>query len=201
MAPASDGIDEGTRNRILDAALDELRIRGIDSFLIDNVAVRAGVDVKVINGYWHDWRVLLMDAQLTRHRQQVPTPGNGDLREDLIAYANSLTEASNTPQGRRWFHRNLPNGYDTDFSEVRSDFWSIRFSELVPIMLEAAARGEIRDGIDALWALQAFSASLFYDVIFADHPISQVRANQVIDIFLHGILKKTEGEGATPTNE
>ena len=184
---------EGIRDRVLEAALDELRIRGIDAFTIDNVAHRAGVDAAVINAHWHDWRVLLMDAQLTRARQQIPTPNNGDLREDLVAYAKSLMEVANTVQGRRWFHRNLPNGQDTDFSEVRSDFWSIRFSELLPIMLEAAARGEIRADIDALTALQAFSAALYYPVIFADSPVQADFADQVVAIFLHGVMKRAEG--------
>lgn len=184
---------EGIRDRVLEAALDELRIRGIDAFTIDNVAHRAGVDAAVINAHWHDWRVLLMDAQLTRARQQIPTPNNGDLREDLVAYAKSLMEVANTVQGRRWFHRNLPNGQDTDFSEVRSDFWSIRFSELLPIMLEAAARGEIRADIDALTALQAFSAALYYPVIFADSPVQADFADQVVAIFLHGVTTRADG--------
>ena len=184
---------EGIRDRVLDATLDELRIRGIDAFTIDNVAHRAGVDAEVINAHWHDWRVLLMDAQLTRARQQVPTPANGDLREDLVDYAKSLMEVASTVQGRRWFHRNLPNGQDTDFSEVRSDFWSIRFSELLPIMLEAAARGEIRADIDALTALQAFSAAVYYPVIFADSPVQADFADQVVAIFLHGVTTRADG--------
>lgn len=195
------GPDQDVKDRILDATLDELRIMGVDNFTIENVAKRAGVDASVIFGYWHDWRVLLMDAQLTRHRQQVPTPSNGDLEADLVDYANSLTRLTNTAQGRRWIHRNLPNGYDTDFSEVRSDFWSVRFSELVAIILEATDRGEIRDGIDPLDALRAFSAALFYDPIFADSPVRPDFAAQVRDIFLHGILKKDVDRGATAKSE
>ena len=188
------------RGRILAAALDEFRIRGIDDFTIEGVAARAGVDPAVITGSWHDWRVLLMDAQLTRARRQIPTPDNGNLRQDLRAYASSLIEVANTPQGRRWFHRNLPNGLDTDLSEVRSDFWNIRFSELVPILLQAAERGEIRDDIDPLDAMRAFSAALYYDVIFADSPVRPDFAEQVLTIFLRGISKRDQdpGDGSTP---
>lgn len=191
MDQAHEGLDEETKDRVFDAALDELRVKGIDGFTLEDVAKRAKVDISEITAYWHDWRVLLMDAQLTRARQQIPTPENGNLAEDLDDYAKSLVEVTKTAQGRRWFHRNLPTGQDTDLSEVRSDFWNIRFSELVPILLEAGAREEIRDGIDPLQALQAFSAALYYNVIFADSPIDPRYAAQVIDIFLHGILRKT----------
>lgn len=194
-APTEEPDGPRDRDRILDAALTEFRIRGVDEFSIEGVATRAGVEPEVIARYWHDWRVLLMDAQLTRARQTVPTPDNGNLYQDLLDYANSLTAVANTVEGRRWFHRNLPNGRDTDFSEVRADYWSIRFSELVPILLHAAERGEIRDGIDPLEALRAFSAAIYYDVIFADSPVRPGYAKQVLDIFCHGILKPTEDPG------
>lgn len=189
----SDEVSMKERDRILGAALDEFRIRGIDNFSMDGVADRAGVDPGLITRYWHDWRVLLMDAQLTRARRQIPTPDNGNIREDLHAYADSLVEVANTSQGRRWFHRNLPNGLDTDLTEVRSDFWNIRFSELVPILLQAAERGEIRDDVDPLDVMRAFSAALYYDVIFADSPVRPDFAEQVIAIFLRGISRGDEG--------
>ena len=181
------------RDRILNAALDEFRIRGIDSFSLDGVADRAAVDPGLISRYWHDWRVLLMDAQLTHARRQIPTPDNGNIREDLREYADSLIEVANTPQGRRWFHRNLPNGLDTDLTEVRSDFWNIRFSELVPILLQAAERGEIRADVDPIDVMRAFSAALYYDVIFVDGPVRPDFAEQVIAIFLRGISTRDEG--------
>lgn len=183
------GLTPDMRDRILDAAIEEFRVRGIDDFSIDSVATRAGVDTGLIAGHWHDWRVLLMDAQLSRSRRQVPTPNNGNLQEDLLAYATSLIEVASTPQGRRWFHRNLPNGQDTDFSEVRSDFWSIRFSELVPILLQAIERGEVREDVDAMEAMRAFSTALYYDVIFSDNSVRPNYAEQVLNIFLHGVLR------------
>jgi AcrR family transcriptional regulator len=178
--------------QVLEAALEELRISGIDEFTLANVAKRAQVDLGLISAHWHNWRVLLMDAMLSRSRVQIPTPENGDLPKDLAAYAASLLEASDTAQGRQWFHRNLPNGADTDLSDVRADFWSIRFSELVPIMLQAAQRGQIRNGIDPLRALQAFSAAVYYDVIFGDRKVPPDFADLVIDIFLHGVLVRNE---------
>lgn len=180
------------KRRILDAALDEFRIKGVDGFTIDDVAERAGVDPDVISGRWHDWRVLLMDAQLTRARETIPIPNNGDLRQDLIDYARALSQVADTPQGRRWFHRNLPTGHDNDFSEVRSDFWIIRFREILSFMEQAAQRGEIRDGIDLLDAVEMFTAAIYFDVTFFDSPVRREYADQVLDILLHGILRKDE---------
>ena len=186
------GLTPEVKHRILDSTLEELRVKGIDSFSLTNVAERAQVELGTITNYWHNWRVLLMDAMLTRSREQIPTPQNGDVEKDLESYAQSLLEAATTVQGRRWFHRNLPNGQDSDLSDIRADFWSIRFSELVPILLQAAERGQIRNDIEPLQALQAFSAAVYYDVIFADREVSRDFVAMVIDIFLHGILTKDE---------
>lgn len=185
-----DGLSGPLIDRVLDAAVDEFRIRGVDGFSIEGVAERADVDPRVITGRWHDWRVLLMEAQLTRARARVPTPMNGDLRQDLLEYSEALADLASTPQGRRWFHRNLATGHDTDFSEVRSDFWDIRFRDVLPFLQQAAERGEIRPDIDLMDAIGMFSAAVYFDVTFYDHAVRPEYLSQVLDIFLHGILKQ-----------
>ncbi|MBU3750299.1 MAG: hypothetical protein FGM52_07575 [Mycobacterium sp.] len=191
MADASeppDGSPGTFEDRVLDAAIDEFRIRGVDGFSIDGVAGRAGVDPARITERWHDWRVLLMDAQLSRARSRIPTPMNGDLRRDLAEYSEALAELAETTQGRRWFHRNLPTGHDTDFSEVRADFWDIRFRDILPFLQQAAERGEIRPDIDLTDAIGMFSAAVYFDVTFYDRAVRPRYLRQVLDIFLNGIL-------------
>ena len=184
------------RDRVLNAALDEFRIRGIDDFSILRVAERAGVPAEYVESNWRSWRVLLMEAQLTRVREQIPTPDTGSLRGDLIELSESLTRSSQTTQDRRWFQRNLPNNHDTDFLDVRKDFWDTRFADLAEIFARADARGELREGIDPVEAARLFCAAFFYDVTFADTPVRAPYGELVLDVFLRGVGCSTPRPGS-----
>ena len=178
------------RQAILDAAIAELIARGIDDFTVEGVAKRAGVDPRVIIEMWHDHRVLLMDAQLSRAHRRMPTPDTGSLRGDLEAFAAMLAEMAGAPERRAWFQRLLPASRDCDFSEVRSDFWQVRLNEVAPIIRRAAERGELREGIEHVEAIAMFNTAYLFDLIFADSPVRPEYAAQVLDIFLHGITPR-----------
>ena len=62
------------RQAIRRGAIAELIARGIDDFTVKGVATRAGVDPSDILQIWHDRRVLLMDAQLSRASEALPLP-------------------------------------------------------------------------------------------------------------------------------
>ena len=70
---------QSQRQAIHDAALDELVARGIDDFTVEGVAKRAGVDPRVIIQIWHDWRVLLMEAQLSLAREHASVDGSAEV--------------------------------------------------------------------------------------------------------------------------
>ena len=139
------GIDVPGLQSIRDAALEELVAMGIDDFTLGGVAARIGGDPATVIEALGDRRVLLMDALLSRARQVIPTPDTGTLRDDLLAFTASLTEQATSPQWRAWFARVLPASRDADLSEIRSDFWQVRFGDLVPIMERAADRGDLRE--------------------------------------------------------
>lgn len=184
------------RDRVLNAALDEFRIRGIDDFSMRRVAERAGVPFEYVEGHWHSWRGLLLEAQLTRARDQIPTPDTGSLSGDLIELAGSLTRWSQTAQDRRSFQRNLPNNHDVDFLDVRKDFWNARFTDISEIFTRADARGELRENIDPVDAARLFCAAFFYDVTFADTPVRGPYGELVLDVLLHGFGSSSPRRGS-----
>jgi AcrR family transcriptional regulator len=189
VRPAVDGAEFARRQAILDAAMAELVAVGIDNFAAEGIAERAGVDPAVIRRDWGDHRVLLMDAQLSRARQSVPTPDTGSLAGDLAVLAESLDQLAGSHQWRQWFHRLHPGDGHADLSEVRSDFWHVRFDEVAPVFQRAAERGELREGVDPIAAIKMFSAAYLFDVIFADTAVDRDYAAQLLDIFIHGITR------------
>lgn len=183
------------RDRIYGAVHAELLQSGIDEFSIDRVARRAGVNGEMIREHWHDRRVLLMDVLLARTNAAMWSPDTGGLYSDLGAVAELAAENSRTAMGRALFRRVLPGSGDVDLAEVGSDLWSARFRDAAQILQRAADRGQLRPGVVPEEAIRVFAAALYHDVIFNDAPVRPDYGDQVIDIFLHGILGDSDSDG------
>jgi len=84
----------------------------------------------------------------------------------------------------------LPASRDADLSEVRSDFWQVRFNDFLPVLQRAAERGELREGVDASEAIRMFFAAYLFDLIFSGTPVRPEYAAQMLDIFFHGITRR-----------
>lgn len=182
------GLPADVADRILNAVRAELVESGIDRFTIDAVARRAGVSPGVVRTRWHDRRVLLIDALLARTNAAMWSRDTGSLYTDLQAVSELATEISQTPMGRALFRRVLPGGEDADLTEITSDLWDARFRDAARIIERAAERGQLRDGVDPAKAIRMFAAACYYDVIFTDAPVRPDYAEQVVDVFLHGVL-------------
>lgn len=182
-------MDAALRNRILDAAITELLRVGLDGFSIAGLARAAELDPDEILAHWPDRRVLLMDALITRAAESVPIPDTGSLRGDLQVLVDSSIVLVETPQGRKWIHRLLPNGRDADLSGIAADFWNFRFNNALPILERAAQRGELRDGIDHGDVIRMLSASVIFDAIFLDSPSRPEYVAQTLDIVVRGITR------------
>lgn len=189
LTKPDDADAEAIRGVVLKAAFDELVDRGIDRFTVDRVAKRAGVEPDVIIAIWGDRRILLMDAVLSSSESVIPIPDTGTLRGDLaLAFEAAVTIAS-TREGRRQLYSMLPRGRDFDPTEVQRDFWDNRLIAWAVTFRRAQQRGELREGVDPMAATRMLAAAVNFDVLFADNPISAEYVEQVLDMFLHGVVR------------
>ena len=189
LTKPDDADAEAIREVVLKAAFDELVDRGIDRFTVDRVAKRAGVEPDVIIAMWGDRRILLMDAVLSSSESVIPIPDTGTLRGDLaLAFDTAVTIAS-TREGRRQLYSMLPRGRDFDPTEVQRDFWDNRLIAWAVTFRRAQQRGELREGVDPMAATRMLAAAVNFDVLFADNPISAEYVEQVLDMFLHGVVR------------
>lgn len=177
-----------TRDRIFGAVQAELLHSGIDGFSVERVARRAGVEPSLIRRHWHDRRVLLMDVMLARTTESTWNPDTGSVYTDLEAVAAVAVENSQTATGRALIRRVLPNADDADLAQIGMDLWAARFRDAAQILQRAADRGQLRDGVAADEAIRMFAAAFYYDIIFTDSPVRPEYGDQVVDIFLHGVL-------------
>ena len=176
------------RERVFGAVQAELLRSGIDGFSLDRVARQAGVDPGLIHRHWHDRRLLLMDFMLARSTGSPWNPDTGSIYTDLEAVAAAAIENSDTATGRSLIRRVLPNGEDADLAQIGADLWTARFRDAAQILQRAADRGQLRDGVAADEAIRMFTAAFYYDIIFTDSPVRPEYGEQVVDIFLHGVL-------------
>ncbi len=183
-----EGLPAEVLDRIHAAVRAELLKSGIDEFSIERVARRAGVQPGTIRRHWHDRRVLLMDVMLAHTKASLWNPDTGSLYSDLDAVAALAVENSQTESGRALFRRVLPGGGDVDLAEIGADLWNARFRDAAQVLERAAGRGQLRDGIVPDEAIRMFAAAFCYDVIFNNCPIRPEYGQQVVDIFLHGVL-------------
>nr|MCW1958626.1 TetR/AcrR family transcriptional regulator C-terminal ligand-binding domain-containing protein [Mycobacterium sp.] len=183
-----DGLPVEVKDRVFEAVQAELRVTGLDRFSIDGVARRAGVDPGLIRRQWPDRRVLIMDVMLARTRSSKWNPDTGSLYSDLDAIAALAVENSQSEAGRALFRRVLPGGGDVDFAEIGADLWTARFRDAAKVLQRAADRGQLRDGVVPDEAIRMFAAAFYYDVVFNDSPVRPEYVDQVVDIFLHGVL-------------
>lgn len=176
------------RRTIVDAALAELAATGVDRFSIDRVAARVGVSPSVITDTWHDRRILLMDAVLSRAGEHVPVPDTGTLRGDLTEYVNAQIEYHSNERLRALFYAFLPNhSDDLDGTQVRPDFWNARVDRLSMMLTRAGARGELRDGVDPIEATRMLCAAVNFDTVYTDGPVRPDYVAVMLEIFIRGI--------------
>lgn len=189
LTKPDDADAEAIREVVLKAAFDELVDRGIDRFTVDRVAKRAGVEPDVIIAIWGDRRILLMDAVLSSSESVIPIPDTGTLRGDLALAFDAAVTIASTREGRRQLYSMLPRGRDFDPTEVQRDFWDNRLIAWAVTFRRAQQRGELREGIDPMAATRMLAAAVNFDVLFADNPISAEYVEQVLDMFLHGVVR------------
>ena len=189
LAKPDDADAEAIREVVLKAAFDELVDRGIDRFTVDRVAKRAGVEPDVIIAIWGDRRILLMDAVLSSSESVIPIPDTGTLRGDLALAVEAAVTIASTREGRRQLYSMLPRGRDFDPTEVQRDFWDNRLIAWAVTFRRAQQRGELREGVDPMAATRMLAAAVNFDVLFADNPISAEYVEQVLDMFLHGVVR------------
>ncbi|MCB0940582.1 MAG: TetR/AcrR family transcriptional regulator C-terminal ligand-binding domain-containing protein [Mycobacterium sp.] len=169
------------------AAMAELAAVGVDDFTLSGVSKRAGVDVNAIARHWHDRRVLLMEAMLLTGPEQMPTPDTGSLHGDVMAFVEQLTALSRTEPGMRYLRSLLPQSAEADFTHVRKDYSDNRFDAHAEMFRRAARRGELRDDVDPVTAVQMFASTICADAIWYARPSQPDYIRGAVDIFLRGI--------------
>ncbi|MFD7087128.1 TetR/AcrR family transcriptional regulator [Streptomyces sp. NPDC059896] len=172
------------RQAVLDATQQAMAEHGPDAVGVPEIARRSGVHETSIYRRWGTREHLVIDALLAYSQEQIPIPDTGSLREDLIAFADSLAAYLDTPFGKA-LARSMSAASDGQaLAESREEFWTSRFT-LARIMIDrAVSRGELPEGTDPAFILEVLIAPLHFRALLTRRPDDRHLTRRLVDLLL-----------------
>lgn len=179
------------RARVMPAVLDELARWGVERFSVEAMAERHHLDVATIYRYWGNRQKLIVDAAVRDADMFRAAIDTGSLRGDLLALARTLAADVNTPIGRT-FHRVMVMDSRAGHhdGETRMLFWQRRFSVLRTVIDRARARGELREGVHTVAAIQIVTAPIYVRSLYMEDPVDDGYCLAIADLAWHALRKQ-----------
>ncbi|MCV7090545.1 TetR-like C-terminal domain-containing protein [Mycobacterium interjectum] len=184
------GVPAEIRARVMPAALDELARWGVERFSIEAMAERHRLDREMIYRYWGDRQRLIVDAALADAQTFGTTIDTGSLRGDLLAMARSAADRINTEEGRTFLRALVMERPGIHDEATRMMLWQARFAVVREVIDRARARGELREGVNTLAAVQLVLAPLNIRALYSDTPVDDRYCEAIADMAWHALAPK-----------
>lgn len=164
------------------AVQDELARWGIDRFDVRAMADRHGLDADAILLRWPDPESLILDALAQRPGDDGPPPDTGSLRTDLFELAVRMAAMVTSETGRKLHGGHLISDAQIASVEVRQSAWRTRAAGLAVVFERARVRGEMRDDIDYLTALELLFAPINMRALYTGERIDGAYCQTVAEM-------------------
>jgi AcrR family transcriptional regulator len=175
---------ERSKAAILDATLALLAEEGVGGLTVDAVAARARVGKATVYRHWSSRADLIVDAvsSLLTDDEIVDC---GNLRDDLrIAYDRIGNVCSNGALAQVLPTLAEAAARDPELATVHRDFVARRRKHLIATMERAAARGELRPGVDPAIAADLVAGPMFYKKLVHHQCPDQEYATALLDLVM-----------------
>lgn len=186
---SAEAVPGDIRARVIPAVLDELARWGVERFSVEALAERHHLDASVIYQHWGDRQRLIVDAALGDIEALRSELDTGSLRTDLLALARSVAANLNTPPGRTFLRALVMDGRAHHDNGTRMMFWQERFAVVRCVVDRAAERGELREDVDTLAAIQIVLAPLNIRGLYSEVPIDDQYCVAVADLAWHALAR------------
>jgi AcrR family transcriptional regulator len=178
------------RARVMPAVIDELARWGVERFSIEAMAERHHLDAGMIYRYWGDRPRLIVDAALADVETWSSATDTGSLRGDLEALARCVTDRINTEVGRTFLRAMSMDRRGYHDEDTRMKFWQARFAVVRAVVDRAKERGEMREGVDPLAAVQIVMAPLQLRALYTDAAVDDDFCAAIADLAWHALARK-----------
>ncbi|ULN39526.1 TetR/AcrR family transcriptional regulator C-terminal ligand-binding domain-containing protein [Mycolicibacterium crocinum] len=187
---ADAGVPEDVRHAVMTAVYDELTRWGLERFDVPTMCARHKIDESVVTKYWGDGSRLALEALLYWSNDVLTPPDTGSLRTDLQALATAVAEQVNDTVGRSLLRAMVVDDRAAFADDTRMAFWMRRFAGIRLVFDRAAARGELRDGVDTIAAMQLVLAPINVRALYTREPIADHYCAAIADLAWHAIAKR-----------
>jgi AcrR family transcriptional regulator len=178
------------RARVMTAVLEELARWGVERFSVEAMAERHRLDVAMIYSYWGDRQRLIVDAALADVERLISAEDTGSLRGDLVALARSVADRINTDAGRTLLRSLAMGRLGYHDEETRSKFWRAHFALVRAVIDRARERGELREDVDTLAAVQIVLAPLNIRALYSDLAVDDAYCVTIADMAWHALARR-----------
>jgi AcrR family transcriptional regulator len=185
-----DAVSADIRAQVMPAVLDELARWGVERFSVEALAERHRLDAAMIYRHWGDRQRLIVDAALADVEIWGMATDTGSLRTDLEALARNVAARSNTEIGRTFLRALVMGHGGRHDEETRIKLWQARFAVARKLIDRARERGELRDGVSTVAALQIILAPINIRALYSDAPIDDEYCVAIADLAWHAIARK-----------
>jgi len=174
-----------SRQRILEAALEELGEVGYGAFAIEKVAARAGVAKSTLYRHWHGKLDLVADAFHTLHQQAAPDLASGSARERVERVIRHVAEVVRDSP----FSRCIPALIDAAERTAEIRDFHHRFQRearrpLERLIAEGAAAGDFDPALDPSLLAAALLGVIFYHRLMTGEALRPERAAELVTVLL-----------------
>ena len=185
---------EEAHDAILTAAVALIREVGYDAVTMEGIAVKAGVGKATVYRRWKDKETLVIEA-ISHLVAAFPVPDTGTLRGDLHELLRMLLGMYRDPATGA-----LLSGLVAAIARserlaeaIRGGFVGTWLQTIRAVLDRAAARGDLRDGVDLGFAAELLSAPFFYRFLLAGGPVDEPLAGRVVDAVMRAIAREDGG--------
>ncbi|MEY2567623.1 MAG: hypothetical protein QOE35_2152 [Actinomycetota bacterium] len=191
--PRSEAADEA----IQEATLDLLASEGYANLTMSGVANRAGVSTATLYRRWTS-KVDLVVATFLARAGERPDPDKGSLRDDITAVMREVVDRFTTTTSGRIIRGLVDEiGRNPELAEaLRVNLILPRRAALAAMLDRAAARGELRPGLDADVVLDLVFGPLYHRLLITGEPVTTRVMRELTDLVLRAIATDT-----TPTQQ
>ncbi|OBA71161.1 TetR family transcriptional regulator [Mycobacterium sp. 1554424.7] len=188
--PTEESVPADVRARVMVAALDELTRWGVERFSIEALAERHRLDPAMIYRYWGNRQRLIVAAALADAEAYSSIADTGSLRGDLQALARKLADRINSEAGRAFMRALVMERRGPHDEETRMKVWEARFAVVREVIDRARKRGDLRDDVNTLAAVQIVLAPLNVRALYSDALIDDRYCDAVADMAWHALVKR-----------
>ena len=151
----------------MDAAIEELELRGLADLTVEGIAARAGVGKQTIYRWWGSKAEAILEAMLDRAKTLIAVPDSGSLRSDLSSF---LTSTFRQRQQRPALVALMGAAIaDPEFAEqFKARFLLRRRDALREILERGVERGEIGTDVDLELVIDVVYGLLWYRLLVHD---------------------------------